>query len=49
MIKRTLYFGNPSYLSIKNAQLTVRLSEMKQLFLFFCNYSTFKGFEPLKG
>lgn len=27
MIKRTLYFGNPSYLSIKNAQLSIRLPE----------------------
>ncbi|HRF99898.1 MAG: type II CRISPR-associated endonuclease Cas1 [Bacteroidia bacterium] len=27
MIKRTLYFGNPSYLSIKNAQLNIRLPE----------------------
>ena len=29
MIKRTLYFGNPSYLSIKNAQLTIRLPEIE--------------------
>jgi CRISPR-associated protein Cas1 len=28
MIKRTLYFGNPSYLNIKNAQLNVRLPEL---------------------
>lgn len=27
MIKRTLYFGNPSYLSLSNAQLTLRLPE----------------------
>lgn len=25
MIKRTLYFGNPSYLSLTNAQLVLRL------------------------
>ena len=30
MIKRTLYFGNPSYLSIKNAQLTIRLPEVEK-------------------
>jgi CRISPR-associated protein Cas1 len=29
MIKRTLYFGNPSYLSIKNAQLNIRLPEVE--------------------
>lgn len=28
MIKRTLYFGNPSYLSLTNAQLTLRLPEV---------------------
>ena len=30
MIKRTLYFGNPSYLSIKNAQLNIRLPEVEK-------------------
>lgn len=30
MIKRTLYFGNPSYLSIKNAQLAIRLPEVEK-------------------
>lgn len=29
MIKRTLYFGNPSYLSIRSAQLEVRLPEVE--------------------
>lgn len=28
MIKRTLYFGNPSYLSLTNAQLMLRLPEL---------------------
>lgn len=27
MIKRTLFFGNPAYLSLKNAQLVVRLTD----------------------
>ncbi len=27
MIKRTLFFGNPSYLSLKNAQLVVKLND----------------------
>jgi CRISP-associated protein Cas1 len=30
MIKRTLYFGNPSYLSLKDAQLLVRLPEVEK-------------------
>ncbi len=30
MIKRTLYFGNPSYLSLTNAQLTLRLPEVEK-------------------
>ncbi len=30
MIKRTLYFGNPAYLSLKNAQLLVRLPEVEK-------------------
>lgn len=29
MIKRTLYFGNPAYLSVKSAQLEVRLPEVE--------------------
>ena len=29
MIKRTLYFGNPAYLSKKNEQLVVRLPEVE--------------------
>ena len=30
MIKRTLYFGNPAYLSCKNEQLMVRLPEVEK-------------------
>ncbi|MCW3085999.1 MAG: cas1 [Bacteroidetes bacterium] len=30
MIKRTLYFGSPSYLSLTNAQLTLRLPEVEK-------------------
>lgn len=29
MIKRTLYFGNPAYLSTKLAQLEIRLPEIE--------------------
>lgn len=29
MIKRTIYFGNPAYLSLNNAQLVVRLPEIE--------------------
>lgn len=29
MIKRTLYFGNPAYLSLKNKQLIIRLPEVE--------------------
>lgn len=29
MIKRTLYFGNPAYLSLRNAQLVLRLPEVE--------------------
>lgn len=29
MIKRTLYFGNPAYLSLKNEQLLIRLPEVE--------------------
>jgi CRISPR-associated protein Cas1 len=30
MIKRTLYFGNPSYLSLKNKQLVIKLPEIEK-------------------
>ena len=30
MIKKTLYFGNPSYLSLKNAQLVIKLPEVEK-------------------
>jgi len=30
MIKRTLYFGNPAYLSLRNAQLVIRLPEIEK-------------------
>jgi CRISPR-associated protein Cas1 len=30
MIKRTLYFGNPTYLSLKNAQLIIKLPEVEK-------------------
>ncbi len=30
MIKRTLYFGNPAYLSLKDEQLVIRLPEVEQ-------------------
>ena len=30
MIKRTLYFGNPSYLSLKNSQLEIRMPEVEK-------------------
>lgn len=30
MIKKTLYFGNPAYLSLKNSQLVVRLPEVEK-------------------
>lgn len=29
MIKRTLYFGNPAYLSVKNSQLVIKLPEVE--------------------
>ena len=29
MIKRTLYFGNPAYLSLRQAQLLLRLPEVE--------------------
>jgi CRISPR-associated protein Cas1 len=30
MIKKTLYFGNPTYLSLKNAQLVIKLPEIEK-------------------
>jgi len=30
MIKRTLYFGNPTYLSLKNSQLVIKLPEVEK-------------------
>lgn len=30
MIKKTLYFGNPAYLSLKNAQLVIDIPELKE-------------------
>lgn len=30
MIKRTIYFGNPAYLSTHNKQLVVRLPEVEK-------------------
>jgi len=30
MIKKTLYFGNPTYLSLKNAQMVVKLPEVEK-------------------
>jgi len=30
MIKRTLYFGNPAYLSMKNAQLEIRMPQVEK-------------------
>ncbi len=30
MIKKTLYFGNPAYLSLKNGQLVIKLPEVEQ-------------------
>lgn len=30
MIKRTLYFGNPTYLSLKNGQLVIKLPEVEK-------------------
>lgn len=30
MIKRTLYFGNPAYLSLRNAQMVIRLPEIER-------------------
>ena len=31
MIKKTLYFGNPVYLSLKNAQLVIKLPEVVKI------------------
>jgi len=30
MIKRTLYFGNPAYLGMRDAQLVIRLPEVEK-------------------
>ncbi len=30
MVKRTLYFGNPAYLSLRNAQIVIRLPEVEK-------------------
>lgn len=30
MIKKTLYFGNPAYLSLNNKQLVVKLPEIEK-------------------
>jgi CRISPR-associated protein Cas1 len=30
MIKKTLYFGNPAYLSLKNKQLVIKLPEVEK-------------------
>lgn len=30
MIKKTIYFGNPAYLSLKNSQLVIKLPEIEQ-------------------
>ena len=30
MIKQTLYFGNPAYLSLKNKQMVIRLPEVEK-------------------
>ena len=29
MIKKTLYFGNPAYLSLRDAQLVIKLPEVE--------------------
>ena len=29
MIKRTLYFGNPAYLSMNNAQMVIKIPEVE--------------------
>ena len=30
MIKKTLYFGNPAYLSLRNAHLVIKLPEVEK-------------------
>lgn len=30
MIKKTLYFGNPAYLSLRNNQLVIKLPEVEK-------------------
>lgn len=34
MIKKTLYFGNPVYLSLRNAQLVIKLPEVVRMSLY---------------
>jgi hypothetical protein len=34
MIKRTLYFGNPAYLNLSNAQLKIRLPVVERMQMF---------------
>lgn len=31
MIKKTLYFGNPAYLSLSNKQLVIKLPEVEKM------------------
>ena len=31
MIKKTLYFGNPAYLSLRNNQLVIKLPEVRKV------------------
>ena len=31
MIKKTLYFGNPAYLSLQNNQLVIKLPEVERM------------------
>ena len=38
MIKRTLYFGNPAYLSLNNGQLLVRLPEVERNYQLDSNF-----------
>lgn len=32
MIKKTLYFGNPAYLSLKDLQMLIRLPEVEDVY-----------------
>ena len=31
MIKKTLYFGNPAYLSLRNEQLVIKMAEKQRI------------------